>query len=229
MPKTIITQQAYFEEIKNIQNGQEFWYARELQPLLGYSKWETFSGVIEKAKTACEQSNNSIVSNFPDAGKIVKTGIGEKPLEDYKLSRYACYLIAQNGDSRKQEIALAQTYFALQTYKQEVFEKAIDNQKRIDIRNQVTKYNKKLYETAKNAGVKNYGEFTDAGYIGLYGMRNQEIIKKKNIGNDKILDRAGATELAFRSCGSRTAPSLSTKPSRILALPTGSYPRISLA
>jgi very-short-patch-repair endonuclease len=123
MQSQITTQQDNFESIKHFENGVEFWLARELRPLLGYAKWETFSNVIEKAKIACEHSGNSVELCFPDAGKTSKMpNGGEKPVEDYMLTRYACYLIAQNGDPKKREIALAQTYFAVQTRKQEINE-----------------------------------------------------------------------------------------------------------
>ena len=114
-----------FEEIRHIdENGIEFWYARELMPILQYSKWENFKKVIEKAMIACENSGISIKDCFPDIRKPIISGKGKEELiEDYKLTRYACYLIAQNGDSRKEVIALAQTYFAIQTRKQEISKK----------------------------------------------------------------------------------------------------------
>ena len=106
-----------FEDIKHIdEKGREYWSARELMPLLEYSKWEHFHKVVKKAMVACDNSNNTISEHFPDAEKVLEVGNGAKmSVQDYKLSRYACYLIAQNGDSRKPVIALAQTYFAVQT------------------------------------------------------------------------------------------------------------------
>lgn len=186
-----------FEQIKHTTNNQEFWFARELMPLLGYAKWETFNNVIEKAKIACKESKFNISDHFPDVRKPIIGGKGSiQNVVDYKLSRYACYLIAMNGDTRKTQIAQAQTYFAIQTRKQEIFEQLNEDQKRLHIREEVTKYNKKLFQTARNSGVTSFANFNDAGYLGLYGLRNKEIIEKKKLGKDNLLDRAGATELA---------------------------------
>ena len=110
-----------FESIKHIdENGVEFWYARELMTMLEYSKWGNFVKVIAKAKESCKNSNINVIDHFADVGKMVKAGVADKKIDDFKLTRYACYLIAQNGDSRKKAIALAQTYFAVQTRKQEI-------------------------------------------------------------------------------------------------------------
>ena len=121
--------QKLFEEIKHLdENGGEYWFARELMPLLDYSKWERFSNVIENAKIACENSGCSVEEHFPGAGKLSKRNNGAVvEIKDYKLSRYACYLIAQNGDSRKKAVSLAQTYFAIQTRKQEFVKKSMTN------------------------------------------------------------------------------------------------------
>lgn len=187
-----------FESIKKIDSDAlEYWEARELMPLLGYAKWENFHGVIDKAKAACTKSGQSVENHFPDISKMVDLGSGSKrKVLDYKLSRYACYLIAQNGDSGKEPIALAQTYFAIQTRKQELYELLPEGKKRLMIRGEVTDHNKQLAETAMKSGVKRFGTFNDAGYLGLYGMAHRSIQMKKGLGKDKVLDRAGATELA---------------------------------
>jgi len=187
-----------FEQIKKIdENGIEYWEARELMPLLGYKEWRKFEGVIKKAKDSCQNSGQVIHNHFGDAAKMVSIGSGATTrIPDYKLSRYACYLIAQNGDPRKQEIANAQTYFAIQARKQELFQQMTLEQKRIFIRGEVTAGNKKLFETACKAGVSNFGKFNNYGYLGLYGMTKEEIQSIKDIGKDDVLDRAGTTELA---------------------------------
>jgi DNA-damage-inducible protein D len=142
-----------------------------------------------------------VTDHFVGVDKMIKIGKGTRKeavrkIEDYRLSRYACYLIAQNGDSRKQEIAMAQTYFAVQTRKQEIFQQLNQDQKRLFIRGEVKIHNKKLFETAKKAGVSNFGKFNNYGYLGLYKLTVSEIKNKKGIGKDNILDRAGSTELA---------------------------------
>lgn len=187
-----------FESIKKInEEGVEYWEARELMPLLGYDKWENFEKVVERAKSACEISKQEIKDHFLDVRKMVQLGSGsEREVKDYHLSRYACYLIAQNGDPRKQEIAMAQTYFAIQTRKQEIFEQIGDNQKRLYIRKEVREHNVKLFASAQEAGVSNFGKFNNYGYLGLYKLTAKQIKRKKKIGKDDILDRAGSSELA---------------------------------
>ncbi len=191
-----------FESIKKIDENQvEYWEARELMPLLGYAKWEKFHETIKRAMITCVSTNQSVQDHFPGAGKMIKVAKNTskeafRKIEDYRLSRFACYLIAQNGDPRKPEIAFAQTYFAVQTRKQELFESLDEDGKRLFTRQQVSIHNKQLFDTAKTVGVGNFGRFNNAGYLGLYGLTVNEIKQKKQIGDDEILDRAGSTELA---------------------------------
>ena len=143
-----------FESIKHIdENGIEFWYARELMIVLEYKQWRRFEQVIERAKEACKNSNVNVYDHFADVGKIVKAGVTNKDIGDIKLTRYACYLIAQNGDSRKKTIALAQTYFAVQTRKQELtrqeYEQLSEDEKRLYTRKNVKDTNKYLFDTVK--------------------------------------------------------------------------------
>jgi len=196
--------QKNFESIKHIdENGIEFWYARELMISLGYSKWENFDKVIDKAMEACRNSNISAFEHFADVRKTIKMPKGaEKKIRDVKLTRYACYLIAQNGDSRKNTIALAQTYFAVQTRKQEItsqeYEQLSEDEKRLYTRKNVKDKNKYLFNTAKLAGVKNYGKFNNYGYKGLYnGETAKDIADRKGISDkEDILDYMSSTELA---------------------------------
>lgn len=198
-----ITQQD-FENIKHIdENDVEFWYARELMKVLNYSKWGNFIKVIDKAMEACKNSKMVIKDHFADVGKMVQIGsTAEREQKDYKLTRYACYLIAQNGDSRKKAIALAQTYFAVQTRKQEIsrqeYEELSEDEKRLYTRKNVKDKNKFLFNTAKNTGVKNYGKFNNYGYKGLYnGETAKDIAHRKGISEkEDILDYMSSTELA---------------------------------
>ena len=192
-----------FEDIKHIdENGSEFWYARELMSILEYNKWENFEKVINKAKDACENSGVSVFEHFPDVRKLSKrANNAEIEIKDYKLSRYACYLIAQNGDSRKKVIALAQTYFAIQTRKQEISEKEYssltEDEKRFYQRDLTRKGNYSLNQTAKKSGVKNFDKFHNAGYKGLYnGETADDIAKRKGLRyREDILDNMGSDEL----------------------------------
>ncbi len=193
-----------FESIKHIdENGIEYWYARELQNVLNYKEWRKFENVINKAKEACENSDISTFDHFVDVAKTIKMPKGaEKTIIDYRLTRYACYLIAQNGDSRKKAIALAQTYFAVQTRKQELtrqeYEQLSEDEKRLYTRKNVKDKNKYLFDTAKLAGVKNYGKFNNYGYRGLYnGETAKDIANRKGISEkEDILDYMSSTELA---------------------------------
>lgn len=187
-----------FEGIKKInENGIEYWEARELMPILGYLNWQKAEEVIGRAARACINSGQSVDNHFTRSVKMVDIGSNTvREVRNWKLDRYACYLIAQNGDPKKQEIALAQTYFAIQTRKQEIFGQLSDADKRLFIREEVSDHNKKLFKTAKKAGVTKFGSFNDAGYRGLYGMPLADIENTKGIKKGELLDRAGATELA---------------------------------
>ncbi len=187
-----------FESIKQINEvGVEFWEARKFMVLLEYSEWRNFLKVVEKAQEACNHSNQTVHNHFVEFNKMVDIGSGAKRSQaDFRLSRFACYLIAQNGDSSKPEIALAQIYFAVQTRKQEIFENLPDAEKRVFIRSEVTSENKKLFKTAKDIGVSKFGLFNDAGYRGLYGMPLSAIEDRKGIKKGDLLDTAGSTELA---------------------------------
>ena len=191
------------ENIKHIdENGNEYWYARELMPLLEYSKWDNFNKVIEQAKIACKNSGVDIKEQFPEVGKLsINVNGGKRRIVDYKLSRYACYLIAQNGDSRKKAIALAQTYFAVQTRRQELLEEynlLPEDDKRLKSRKEIRTGNRTLSRTAINAGVKNLDKFHNAGYKGLYnGETADDIAKRKGLRyREEILDNMGSDELA---------------------------------
>ena len=192
-----------FESIKHIdENGIEYWNARELQIALDYKKWQKFINVIENAKIACVKSKFIIDDHFTQVGKMVD--IGSKTLRsivDYKLSRYACYLIVQNGDSKKEVVALGQTYFAIQTRKMEITEREYssltEDEKRIYQRNLTKKGNYTLNKTAKSAGVKNFDRFHNYGYKGLYnGETANDIAKRKGLRyREDILDNMGSDEL----------------------------------
>ncbi len=198
MDNEIVAPHKDFESIKKIdENGIEYWMARELMLLLGYSQWRNFEEVVGKAARACLESGQDVDNHFAKISKMVEIGSNTvREVRDYKLDRYACYLIAQNGDPSKTEIALAQTYFAIQTRKQEVFEQLPDTAKRLFIRGEVSDQNKRLFKTAKRAGVTRFGLFNDAGYKGLYDLPLLEIEQRKGIKKGELLDRAGSTELA---------------------------------
>ena len=195
-----------FEKIKHINEyEQEFWYGRELQEVLEYKRWDKFSNVIDKAKVACMNSEIDVSDHFSQVGKMVELGSGaERQVEDIMLSRYACYLIVQNADSRKKVVALGQTYFAVQTRKQEIvedFEQLTEDRKRLAIRNELKDHNKKLVDAAKQAGVETnleYAIFQNHGYMGLYGgLKAKDIHSRKGLKkSQEILDYMGSTELA---------------------------------
>lgn len=195
-----------FEAIKHLTTeGIEFWYARELKVVLEYQQWRSFTDVIGRAKIACQNSGYLVADHFAEIRKMVDIGSGaEREIEDIMLSRYACYLIVQNGDSRKKVIAIGQTYFAVKTRQQELIEnydQLNEEQKRLAIRNEMIVHNKSLAEAAKEAGVveaKDYAVFQNKGYQGLYGgFGVKEIHERKGLKkSQKILDHMGSTELA---------------------------------
>ena len=192
-----------FENIKHIdENGIEFWYARELMKVLSYKDWRYFDAVIKKARIACQNSEINDIDHFVVVNKMVEIGSGAKrEQKDYKLTRYACYLIAQNANPRLKIVALAQTYFAVQTRKQEINEKEYsmltEDEKRFYQRDLTRKGNYSLNQTAKNAGVKNFDKFHNAGYKGLYnGETADDIAKRKGLRyREDILDNMGSDEL----------------------------------
>lgn len=198
--------QSIFEDIKHINEyGQEFWYARELQEVLEYSEWRNFKKVLNKAIQACENSQNTTTDHFVEINKMINLAKGaQREVDDYELSRYACYLIVQNGDSRKKVIALGQTYFAIKTRRQEIvenFENYTEDKKRLAIRNELKDHNTNLANAAHDAGIiepRDYAIFQNKGYQGLYGgLGVKEIHAKKGLKkSQRILDHMGSTELA---------------------------------
>ena len=195
-----------FEKIKHIdENGVEFWYARDLQSVLEYKQWKNFIKVVDKAKEACLNSRLNIIEHFISINKnITLANNATRKIEDIKLTRYACYLIVQNSDPRKSIVALGQTYFSMQTRKQELqdnFDSLSEEQKRLAIRKDLKEHNKHLVNAASDAGVKtaiDYARFQNFGYKGLYGgLDAKGIHTKKGLEkNQKILDHIGSTKLA---------------------------------
>lgn len=199
-----------FEDAARVdEDGVEFWFARDLQTLLGYQRWDTFAEVGNKAMEACRTSGQAITDHFSEVRKMVPIGSGaEREIQDMKLTRYACYLIAQNGDPRKRQIAFAQTYFAIQTRRQEVADDEAasylpldEDHKRLLLRDEIKEHNKKLASAAKNAGVSDpldFAIFQTFGYKGLYGgLDRPGIQRRKGLkARQNILDHMGSTELA---------------------------------
>ena len=192
-----------FDEIKKADEfGKEYWSARELAKVLQYTDWRNFRKVIDKAMIACINSKNNVYNHFVDVTKTIKMPKNaKKEINDYNLSRYACYLIVQNGDPRKKEIAFGQTYFAIQTRKMELtkeeFDKLSEDEKRLYRRKQTKDGNRVLYGIAKDKGVKNFDRFTNSGYRGLYnGETADDIAKRKGLRyREEILDNMGSAEL----------------------------------
>jgi len=195
-----------FESIKQINEyGSEYWSARDLSQILEYKRFDKFKNVIEKAEESCGQSDNEVPDHFSHVGKMIDLPKGAKrEIEDIFLSRYACYLIVQNADPSKEVVALGQTYFTIQTRRQEIsdkFDELNENQKRLAIRDELKSHNKQLADVAKDAGVtesKDYAIFQNFGYMGLYGgLKAKDIHKHKKLkSSQKILDHMGSTELA---------------------------------
>lgn len=195
-----------FDSLKHLDaNGQEYWSARELMPVMEYKQWRQFSDAIERAKAACKVSGYTVFDHFADVRKMVSIGSGaQREVDDVHLSRYACYLIAMNGDPRKETIALAQSYFAVKTRQQELAENYADlteDQKRLIIRNEMKSHNKSLFAAAQDAGVKSstdFAIFQDSGYRGLYGgLSCKDIHRRKNLRpGEQILDHMGSIELS---------------------------------
>jgi len=199
---------ATFEGARQVdEDGNEFWFARDLAPLLDYQQWRNLMQVIDKARQACEKSGRAVADHFADISKMVDIGSGaQREVADLRLSRYACYLIVQNGDPSKPVIANGQTYFAMQARRQELnddekFARLSEDDKRLAIRNELAEHNKYLAAAAKDAGVDtplDYAIFQDHGYKGLYGgMGAKDIHARKGLKkSQKILDHMGSTELA---------------------------------
>lgn len=197
--------QSPFEAIKRLdENEQEYWLSRDLAEILGYAQYRNFQQVIEKAKIACESSGYAVDDHFADVSNMVEIGSGAKrEIDSIALSRYACYIIIQNADPKKLMVALGQTYFAMQTHRQEQADQAqlSEDQRRVMLRDELKTHQKKLFAAAKDAGVadpKDFAIFQNYGYKGLYGgMGKSEIKRYKGLGDkQEILDHAGSTELA---------------------------------
>jgi DNA-damage-inducible protein D len=191
-----------FEDLKKVNEyGAEYWSAREIQPLLGYMQWRRFEDAINRALTSCKQSGNIPANHFAGVGKMVDIGSGSsREVMDYHLSRFACYLIAQNGDPRKPEIANAQKYFAIQARRQEISDAVAADMERLELRKQTSEEFKALSGAARDAGVHDrmFGVFHDAGYKGMYGGLGRDAIKKQKRIPEKenLMDRMDTTELA---------------------------------
>lgn len=195
-----------FEQIKhtNPKSGVEYWFARELQIVLEYAEWRNFSTVINKAKEACKGSGIAVSDHFVDINKMVKAGVSSRAIADIAITRYGCYLVVQNGDPTKEVIARAQTYFAIQTRRQEVadqFSELSEDERRLAVRAELARHNTQLADAAHDAGVidpLDYAIFQNEGYKGLYGgLTAKDIHARKGLKkSQQILDHMGSTELA---------------------------------
>jgi DNA-damage-inducible protein D len=192
-----------FERIKRTNDaGMEYWSSRDFSEILGYSDYRNFEGVIEKAKLACFNSGHRLEDHFVDVTEMVAIGSGaERPVKTILLSRYACYLAIQNADPKKEIVAHGQTYFAIQTRRQELADERIEEDRRILLREEMRRHNVQLADAAKDAGViepKDYAIFQNHGYMGLYGgLKQEDIHQRKGLKkSQKILDHMGSTELA---------------------------------
>ncbi len=190
-----------FESLKKLnEHGIEYWSARDLQTCLGYSEWRKFEATVKKGIQSCQQSGNAPQHHFVGADKMVSIGSqADRKVSDWHLSRFACYLIAQNGDPRKPEIAQAQKYFAIQTRRQEISDQMTADLERLEMRQQTSVEFKALSGAAREAGVqdKMFGIFHDAGYKGLYGGLGVDAIKARNgiPPRENLMDRMDTMEL----------------------------------
>jgi len=192
-----------FEKIKRVnESGAEYWSSRDLAEALGYTDYRNFEAVIQKAKAACFNSGQRIEDHFVEITEMIEIGKGgQRPVKTTLLSRYACYLIVQNADPSKEIVAMGQSYFAVQTRRQELSDLAVEDEKRLFLREEIKRHNVKLADAAKGAGViepVDFAIFQDHGYMGLYGgLKTRDIHKRKKLHPEqKILDHMGSTELA---------------------------------
>lgn len=204
MDKNLIMElKALFDDILNLtEDGVEFWYARDLQKVLGYSKWQNFENVVDKARIACRNAGNIEIDHFTDVSKMVAGGVADVPLKDVMLTRYACYLVAQNGDPRKDEIAFAQSYFAVQTRKAEIIERRIAEMNRLQLREQLKTSEKKLSQNIFERGVdeKGFGRIRSKGDAALFGgITTQGMKAKYGIKSGPLADKLPAVTLAAKN------------------------------
>lgn len=177
--------------------GSEFWTARDLSKILWYSDYRNFLKVIEKAKISCKHSQQKISDHFVEFNDLIEMWKwAKRKIQDFKLSRYACYLIVQNADPSKEVVAIGQNYFAIQTRRQE-YKDSLEDQKRVELRNEIKEHNKELFKTARRAGVTDYGEFYDAWYLWMYGLRKRDLTGIKWLkSKDNMFDYMNSEELA---------------------------------